>query len=225
MRYIRTTHVDAGMRFYTAYVSRYWPAVFNASGIGDARFSPLHDSKSTIVPTLYGARTRTVALLETAFHEVHASGSRLISEAIDLAPRGLVQLRLPERATLIDLRDEALARLGLARHELVSALPFHYRCTREWAITLHSRGHVGGNLPVGLIWKSRMAELAQADSVLLDDLLDGATAEAFVLFGDRLPLDLAAYAPSNRREDLSASSARALVEQVALQLRATIVSR
>jgi hypothetical protein len=223
MRRLRTGHFDSGEFFFTAYSSAHWPDVFNASGRGDARFSPVNDAGGNVVPTLYGARTRTVALLETAFHEVHAGGARLISEATDLARRGLVRLRMPERATLIDLRDAALSHLGLTREQLVATLPLHYRCTRQWAQALHMRGHVGGALPVGLLWNSRIAEIAQADSILFDDVLEGLPSEVFVLFGDRIVTDSAAFAPSDRQENLAANDARSLVESIAEQLRATIV--
>jgi hypothetical protein len=223
MRHLKTGHFDSGEPFFTAYSSAHWPSVFNASGRGDARFSPLVDTTDKVVPTLYGARTRTVALLETAFHEVHSGGARLISEATDLAHRGMVRLRMPERAPLVDLRDPALSQLALTRDQLVATLPLHYRCTREWAHALHARGHVGGALPAGIVWNSRIAEIAQADSILFDDILEGVPSEVFVLFGDRIATDSAAFAPSDRQENLGANEARSLVESIAAQLRATIV--
>jgi hypothetical protein len=123
----------------------------------------------------------------------------------------------------MDLRDVALAQLGLTREQLVATLPLHYRCTREWAHALHARGHVGGGLPIGLLWNSRIAEIAQADSILFDDILEGVPSEVFVLFGDRIVTDSAAFAPSDRQENLAANDARSLVESISSQLRATIV--
>ncbi len=224
LRRLRTYALALGATFHTSYRRSHWPSIFNGSGAGDARFSPLRARAGSIVPTLYGAATRSVALLETAFHEVHAGGARIISEAVDLRPRGLVTLHAPDRFLLVDLRDAELARLGLERSELVSALPLHYRCTREWGEALHARKRIGSVTPVGLLWQSRTAELAQSDSRLLADLLAGQPSEVFVLFGDRLSTDVDDYEQSDRFDDLTAGIARELVHQIANQIHARIVA-
>lgn len=223
-RRLQTFGIPAGTTFYTVYGSGYWPSVFNDSGLGDTRFSPLRDNHNTVIPTLYGGATRTVALLETAFHEVHAAGARIISEAIDLRRRGIVTLHAPARLPLIDLRDAGLARLGLDRAQLVATLPNHYRCTREWGTMLASRDRIGRAVPVGLLWNSRIAELAQADSRLFDDLLSGYPSEVFVLFGNKLPIEVREYGPVDRHDDLTSGIARDLVDQIANQLGATIMA-
>lgn len=216
--------MQPGRPFFTAFHRRHWPTLFNGSGLGDTRFAPIRDRNGAVVPTLYGARTRTVALLETAFHEVNPGGARIISETLDLAPRGLAHLTTPARLAFVDLRDDALGNLGLARFNLVATLPQHYCCTREWAEVLRDRERIGGAHPVGFLWNSRQAELAQEDSLLFDDLLEGQPSEAFVLFGDRVSTVPADYHLSEVYDDLSAPAARNMVEAIAHQLRATIVS-
>ncbi|MCA1844697.1 MAG: RES family NAD+ phosphorylase [Actinobacteria bacterium] len=207
--------------FHTAYRRSQWPALFNRSGTGNARFSPLVVGLAT-VPTLYGAATQTVALLESSFHSVHETGTKIISEQLDLATRGVVALTAPASLPLVDLTDEGLARVALTRAELVATTPEHYACTREWAVALHGR-RIGGVTPVGLIWESRIAELAQADSLLLADLLTVARA-AFVLFGDRLPHDPSAWLPGEPHfDDLASGYGRGLAELIAEQLGAVIV--
>jgi len=228
MRRVRTVAVPAGQRFYAAYRKSSWPEIFN-SGFGETRFAPIYDASGVAIPTLYGGATRTVSLLESVFHEVHAGGARVISTAVDLAGRGLVELHGKDPARFIDLSDTALAHLGLgaqaadARTHLVAAGPGHYPCTRWWAERLHARGNVGGHLPVGLRWQSRIAELAAGDAVLLGDLLTADTASVFILFGDRVSVDLGDYAIGEHYADLAANGAGGLVAAVANQLGATIL--
>jgi hypothetical protein len=214
--------LEPGGRFFTSFSTTHWPALFNDSGRGLTRFAPLLDRSGAVVPTLYGARTRTVALLEGVFHDVHATGRRDIT-ALDLQRRGLAAFSLPGRLALVDLRDEALGRLGFRRGHLVTAPSQHYRCTGEWAAALHGRG-IGSAKPVGLLWRSRVAELARADSALFADLLPGASKEVFVLFGDLLnTTDPSAYAPLAESDDLSSPLALRLLAPIAQELGATLV--
>lgn len=222
LRKLRLDRRPEGAVFHTSYRRSHWPALFNASGAGNARFSPLAIGGTT-VPTLYGAATQTVALLESSFHGVHEAGTKIISEALDLAPRGIVVLTAPVSLPLIDLTNEGLARVGLTRAQLVATTPEHYACTREWAGALHGR-RIGGVTPVGLLWQSRIAELAQGDSLLLADLLTVAS-EAFVLFGDRLPPGPAAWLPGDPHyDDLTSGYGQGLAELIAEQLGAVIVA-
>ncbi len=175
------------------------------------------------MPTLYGAATQTVALLETCFHGVHELATRLVSGPVDLAPRGLVALSTPTSLPLIDLTDAGLERLGLSRAQLVATTPEHYACTRDWALALRRR-RIGGVRPAGLLWQSRIVELAQADSLLLGDLLTVAS-EVFLLFGDRVVIDGDTWRPGDPHyDDLTAGDGRLLAEQIAEQLGAVIVT-
>ena len=222
LRKLRLDRRREGFAFHTSYRRSQWPALFNASGAGNARFSPL-TIDGAVVPTLYGAATQTVALLESTFHGVHEAGTKIISEALDLAPRGVVALTAPVSLPLIDLTTGGLARAGLTRAQLVATTPEHYACTREWAVALHRR-RIGGVAPAGLLWQSRIAELAQADSLLLADLLTVAS-EVFVLFGDRVPPAPAMWAPGDPHyDDLASGYGRGLAELIAEQLGAVIVT-
>lgn len=221
LRRLKLVRVDVGVPFHTAYRRAHWPALFNASTAGNARFSPLVIDGVTIA-TLYGAGTQTVALLETCFHDVHEMTSRIVSEPLDLVPRGLVALSTAVSLPLIDLTDAGLDRVGLTRAQLVATTPEHYACTREWAVALHGR-RIGGVVPTGLLWRSRIAELAQGDSLLLGDLLTVASG-AFVLFGDRVPTDAGAWQPGDPHyDDLTTGDGRLLAELIAEQLGAVIV--
>lgn len=218
---LRTVRIGAGRAFHTAYRRQRWPELFNASSSSDARFSPL-SGEGSIVPTLYLAATQTVALLETTFHDVHASTERLISESLQLRTRGLVTVSSPVPLSFIDLRDDALARLGLTRAGLVATTPDHYPCTRDWAVELHAR-RVGRVRPAGILWRSRIAELAAGDSLLLGDLLVPGS-DVCVVFGDRVPTNAAWWEPGDPHyPDLSSGQGRLLAEQIAEQLGAVIV--
>lgn len=221
LRRLRIARIPEGATLHTSYIRSRWPALFNASDVGNARFSPLV-IEGAVIPTMYAAAAQTVALLETSFHDVHAAGARIISESLHLARRGLVALTAPESLALIDLTDEGLDRVGVSRGQLVATTPDHYACTREWAVALHGR-RIGPVTPVGLLWQSRIAELARADSLLLGDLLALAS-EVSVLFGDRVPTDLAVWRPGDPHYgDLTQGDGRLLAEQIAEQLGAVIV--
>jgi len=221
LRRLRLARLPAGVIFHAAYRRAHWPALCNPSAAGNARFSPVA-AAGTTVPTLYGAATQTVALLESCFHGVHEAAAKTISEPLDLAPPGLVALNTPTPLRLVDLSNDALVRVGLTRAQLVATTPEHYACTREWAVALHGR-RIGGIAAAGLLWQSRIAELAQADSLLLGDLLSVAS-EVFVLFGDRVAADPAAWHPGDPRyDDLTTGDGRLLAEQIAEQIGAVIV--
>lgn len=220
LRHLHTVAVGAGDRFFTAFSAAHWPKLFNDSGKGLTRFGPLAVTGS-VVPTLYGARSRTAALLETAFHNVHEKAPRLIT-TLDLRRRGVARLTAPERLVLVDLRDAAIEQLGLKRDQLVTSTAAHYRCTAEWALALHGR-RVGPAKCVGLLWRSRVAELASQDSPLLADLLPGASEEVFVIFGDLLTTtDPKAFTPEVECDDLSAVASLPLLASIAEQLGATL---
>lgn len=117
---------------------------------------------------------------------------------------------------LVDLRDEQLERLDLTRDQIVATTPAHYPCTRQWADHLLSR-RIGGVVPVGLVWHSRVAELTRDDSPLLDDLLAARTAEAVALY------DIVPFAADGARYDtLVEGQGRLLVDDIAEQLDAEI---
>jgi hypothetical protein len=178
--------------------------------------------EGVLVPTMYGAVTQTVALLEAVFHDVHEIGTRVVSESLHLAPRGLVALTTPGSLPLIDLTGEGLARVGLSRAQMVATTPAHCACTRRWAVALHGR-RIGPVTPVGLLWHSRIAELAREDSLLLGDLLTVAS-DVFLLFGDRVPTDPGMWSPGDPHyPDLAAGDGRLLAELIAEQLGAVIV--
>lgn len=228
LRRVRTASWPAATVAWTTYSRAYFPELFNGSSFGNGRFSPLAETNDGYPSVLYLARTMTVSLLETAFHDVHAGTPHRISVPLDLAPRGSIELRTPTQLTLIDLRDDALDQLGLSRSQLVATTPAHYACTRQWAARLLTR-KVGKAMPVGLMWRSRVAELAGHDHQLFGDLLSGDTAEVAMVIGSphrSVPTDPDGWHDPSLRHypTLHDGEGRALVDHIATTyLDATVV--
>lgn len=176
VRRVRTHVWDAGVELFRGH-RRVYPAERLVPGVGDSRFAPLAE-----VAHAYVSRHATPALLESAFHDSTPPHPRIYPPR--LAAWSLSRVRLTWPVRLIDLRDPQLQRLGVDRSQLVTSLPAHYPCSRDWAAALHGR-HVGGQPTHGLLWHSRQAELhAAADhNPLTADLLGpGETTEVAVVY-------------------------------------------
>ena len=181
-------------------------------GFGDARFSPFDDPEDGHrVPSMYLASTPTAALVETVFHEVHQSSSRIIYER-DLRGKLLAHVRLAATARLGDLRDPELSRHRLSRSQVSSSPAEHYQCTRRLAVAARGQTRRAGGPLQGLIWHSRQAELAGHPPV-----------EVVVLFGDSFPSGRGTWpltGPGIR--NLSEGPGRLLVDRIAEELDALV---
>lgn len=181
LRRVRTHTLDAGVELFRGH-RRTYPADALVPGVGDSRFAPLAE-----VAHAYVSRRVTPALLESAFRDATPPRPRIYPHR--LAAWSLSRVRLMAPVRLADLRDPQLQRLRMERSQLVTSLPAHYACTREWAAALHGR-HVGGQPTHGLLWHSRQAELhAAADhNPLTADLLGpGETTEVAVVYAPPAP--------------------------------------
>ncbi|WP_419840226.1 RES domain-containing protein [Candidatus Poriferisodalis sp.] len=139
-------------------VSRH-PGIFNRSGRGDSRFSPLFDGDSNVIPHTYIAQNHVSALLETALHDTW--GDENLVERSDLEGLTLRAVAPQVDHLLFDIRDVQLPQYGLDRENLVSCSSAHYPCTRDWART-RAQMQVDGHSTSGFIWNSRQAEIAAA---------------------------------------------------------------
>lgn len=181
VRRVRTHTFEDGVELFRGHGTAH-PADGFVPGTGDSRFAPLEG-----VSHAYVSRRATPALLESAFHDATPPRPRIYAHR--LSRWSLSQVRLVTGLRVIDLRDLELERLGIERSQLVTSLPAHYACTREWAIALHDRS-VGGTTTHGLLWNSRQAELhAAADhNPLTADLLgSGPTTEVAVIYSPPAP--------------------------------------
>jgi hypothetical protein len=168
---LRTVTMPKDGAWYRVYDAT-WGYDEHNPGHGDARFSPIDDpAEGARLPSMFLAASPTAALLETVFHHLHHRSTRIIYER-HLRGKILAHVRAPANATLGDLRDPELDRLGLSRDTVVTTTAEHYPCTRRLAIAALGQPH-GKRTVHGLIWHSRQAELAGHDPV-----------EVIVLFGE-----------------------------------------
>lgn len=141
------------------------PGAFNPGKGGPTRFAPFRsprDPAAGIIPTLYAAETAEAAVCESLLHDVPLEGGRL----------GQARYRGRRESTLVLTRDVRLAmlmgiglrRLGVAPQNLTATEGDVYDRTVLWAQAAHAAGFEG------LAWMSAREN----------------TAEAYVLFGDRV---------------------------------------
>lgn len=166
-RSLKVHTLEAGTEQYRASPLRYGVTVFTPPGNGNGRFSPLDGRGHS-----YVAAQRSAAILESVLHEASGPNPRIY--AVTLADVGLHRLRFVEPARLIDLRDPALAELGVERGRLTGADALHYPCTRAVAERI-----AGTKGTVGMVWTSRQGALhaernpdGLASEVLRHDSLD-----------------------------------------------------
>ncbi len=155
--------------------------IFNSSGRGHARFSPLADDAGVPVPYLYVARQPVAAMLETVFHNVWGVAARRVGHS-EIKRRVLRTIRFDTDVRVVDLHDSELARHGIGRHQLVSTSAEHYDCTQQWGAALCGAS-IGGQKTHGMAWQSRMVELAQsASSPLMQTMFVGDQTDVAVLY-------------------------------------------
>ncbi len=142
---------------------------FNPGYQGNARFSPIRSPSDSPVPTLYAGSSRDCALMETVFHDVpYLPGNKTLDLA-RLDTQCHTILTLQHTLQLVDLRSIALHKLGISRAELIDCEKAHYPRTRAWALAIYQQCPQAQ----GLLWTSRRDDSAQA----------------YMLFGDRVPVD------------------------------------
>lgn len=146
---------------------KYLGIAFNPGLRGNARFSPIRNSRALPVPTLYGGDSFECAAMETVFHDVPYSAGFKFYDKGKLAGQTYTQLVAAADLVLADLGSKALRKLGVQRRHLIDTEKDQYPVTRQWAEAIHAQ-HPDVQ---GLCWVSRQD--------------DGA--KALVLFGDRLP--------------------------------------
>ncbi|HPU39946.1 MAG TPA: RES family NAD+ phosphorylase [Microthrixaceae bacterium] len=171
----RTTDWEEGGRCYRTIQSSH-PAHQLVAGRGDTRFAPIAGASH-----VYLGRTATVTLLEVVFRDT--ANRAMYRASLDGLCTAPVTLRRP--VTLIDLRDEELKRLGIAREALVATEAEHYPCTQAWARALHDHQVDGMQSPDGIVWHSRQGDLYKRRhrGGVLGDLLTHANVEVAVVWG------------------------------------------
>lgn len=144
------------------------PDAFNASGRGNARFSPLRSPDSgKVIPTIYAADTQRGAIMEVVLHDVPipSNGYQHDLERDRASNLHLSAIGLPG-LTLANLTATGLRGPGLSPSDLFDGDKADYLRTREWALWIWA------NVPAaqGLMWMSKQDNQSKA----------------LMLFGDRV---------------------------------------
>jgi hypothetical protein len=144
------------------------PAAFNASGLGDARFSPLVDPVSNKpIPTIYAAKNERGAIAEVVLHDVPTPSAGYLHdlERDYRANLHLSRIRAPA-VRLVNMTTMGLQAAGLKPVDLFESEKGDYPRTRKWALWIWQ------NMPdaQGLRWMSKRDNQC----------------EVIMLFGDRV---------------------------------------
>lgn len=158
--------LPAGTRLHRIHAAAFDPDAFNP-GLGrPSRFAPLLTSAGAVIPTAYFATTLDCAAHESVFHEVPHDAPVKTVPYDELRGRDHAELGTTVPLTLCPLFQPDLARLGIARADLIDTLPSAYAATARWAEAIHAADPA----MQGLVWTSRRCD---------PDL-------ALLLFGDRV---------------------------------------
>lgn len=115
------------------------------------RFSPIIDASGIRVPVLYAGDSLAGALGETVFHDLRDDPA-VPSEIFraDLRSLRAGYLTVARDLDLVDLTDPELARLGLARGDVIDTPPRDYPVTATWG-----QAAWDGTAAAGIVWNSR----------------------------------------------------------------------
>lgn len=134
---------------------------FNPGVGAETRFAHF-DGGAGVVPSLYAAATAEAAICESLLHEVPLTGG--ILPRAEYETRTLTALELQRDVRLAMLMGPGLRRLGISAQDITATNGNVYGATARWAHAAHAAGFEG------LAW------ISSRDN----------TAEAYVLFGDRV---------------------------------------
>lgn len=177
--------IAAGTRWLRVHEKKYEPTQFNPSPDGNARFSPIKNALSLIIPTLYAAEDDASALMETVLHDVPSPSAGFIYVTPAIEDRQLATLVNQVPLQLGNLQVMGLKRLGLSGAVVVDGNKPTYGDTRDFARALHAaRGDIQG-----LLWDSRQTKK-----------------QVIILFEDRLPADALTCIGSTHIGDRSVQS-------------------
>lgn len=138
--------------------NQYLPNIFNPSVKGNARFSPIRNTRGDIIPTLYAATTMQGAMMETVFHDVpYKKGIKTVFKR-HLAGEVHSTLMFHVDFNLVDLSKVALRKMGIKPEHLISTTKAHYPETRAWAEALYAEYPAAQ----GLLWTSRQDDRCNA---------------------------------------------------------------
>ena len=158
----RLVRLASGQIVYRVHPSIYSPAdgvvLFNDNELGNARFSPIRDITSAIIPTIYAGTSIECALMETVFHDVPLGVGPTNVDPAKLDPNVCSEIEVIKDLRLIDFTSIGLRFFGLKNTQLIDTDAVDYKLTRSWAEVLYDRNPEAQ----GLYWTSRQDNRAQA---------------------------------------------------------------
>ena len=155
---IKLTPWGAGTTMYRVHETIYGADQFNPSPKGNARFSPIHHSSGSVIPTLYAATTPRGALMESVFRDVPYRAGFKNVDPKRLEGRLCSTLRFRTDFHLLDLSKVALRGLGIQPRQLIGTTKARYPATRGWAEQVYA-AHPQVQ---GFLWSSRQDDRALA---------------------------------------------------------------
>lgn len=162
---VTPVNLPVGAELHRVHPEEYGATQFNPGPKGNARFSPINDSKGNSIPTIYAGASFECAAMETVFHDVsYAPGLKAYPKS-KLIGHVHSTIQTAHALKLADLGTKSLRKLGIQRSQLIDTEKDKYPYTRSVAEAIHAQ-HPDIQ---GLRWTSR-----QDDS-----------AYAYVFFGDR----------------------------------------
>lgn len=156
--------LPAGTLLYRIHRALYAGDQFNASGKGNARFSPVYTADKQNIPTLYAGENTRVALCEVILHDVDILQNFIFYPASQLGFFRHSQLQIADDFILASLDLPSLVKMRAGK-QLIQGDPTVYSVTQRWAEALYQQHQ---DLQ-GLLWPSRQHE-----------------GSACMLFGDRI---------------------------------------
>jgi hypothetical protein len=137
---------------------KFGATAFNDSDSGNARFSPIHDAFSNIIPTIYGGSAFECAAMEIALRDVPFVAGPKIVRKTTLSHLQYSTISPASDLKLVDLSTVGLRRIGLQRTQLIDTEGTRYPVTRRWAENCYA------DFPdaQGLQWVSRQDDRAFA---------------------------------------------------------------
>lgn len=138
--------LPSGTTLHRIHSNRFGSTEFNATDLGNARFSPIRRPDRTIIPTIYAAETFECAVCETILRCPDV-------EMLDPLTGRPVSIAVPPRKwrssmhsairtirdlRLVDLTTRGQRRIGINRNALLAGPTGTYPATRAWAEVIHA---------------------------------------------------------------------------------------
>lgn len=159
-----------GAPIYRIHLDSYNGNQFNPGLQGNARFSPIKNTKGVPIPTIYGGDTFSCAAMESVFHDVPFAPGVKTYDKNKLKGQVYSVLASTADLQLADLSNLALRKLGIQRNQLIDTEKDRYPDTRLWAEAIHAQY----SDVQGLYWVSRQDDQSRA-IVLFGDRIDPAS--------------------------------------------------